>query len=88
MKRLVRLSAIDIEKMENEYRRMIEQSHKNFFNNKENVKYELKEHTNNDAKTFLINPQNLVEYDNNQLDTAPRPGIPGPWSSSLRWIGR
>ena len=64
-----------------------EDNEKDFYD-KGHKNYELKEHTNNDAKTFLINPTNLVDYDNDQRDTSPRPGIPGPWASSLRWIGR
>ena len=87
MKRLVKLSEIDVQNLEKEYRRMIEDSEKDFYD-KGKKNYELQTHENNDAKTFLINPQNLIDYDNDQIDTSPRPGIPGPWASSLRWIGR
>lgn len=87
MKRLVKLSEIDVQNLEKEYRRMIEDNEKNFYD-KGKKNYELQTHENNDAKTFLINPQNLIDYDNDQIDTSPRPGIPGPWASSLRWIGR
>ena len=87
MKRLVKLSEIDVQNLEKEYRRMIEDNEKDFYD-KGKKNYELQTHENNDAKTFLINPQNLIDYDNNQIDTSPRPGIPGPWASSLRWIGR
>ena len=66
---------------------MIQHNERDFFEQGDK-NFELKNHDNNDAKTFLINPQNEVEYENNQLDTMPRPGIPGPWSSSMRWIGR
>lgn len=87
MKRLVKLSEIDVQNLEKEYRRMIEDNEKDFYD-KSKKNYELQTHENNDAKTFLINPQNLIDYDNDQIDTSPRPGIPGPWASSLRWIGR
>lgn len=87
MKRLVKLSELDMDELEKEYRRIIEDNEKDFYD-KGHKNYELKEHTNNDTKTFLINPTNLVDYDNDQRDTSPRPGIPGPWASSLRWIGR
>lgn len=87
MKRLVKLSEIDVQNLEKEYCRMIEDNEKDFYD-KGKKNYELQTHENNDAKTFLINPQNLIDYDNDQIDTSPRPGIPGPWASSLRWIGR
>ena len=87
MKRLVKLSEIDVQNLEKEYRRMIEDNEKDFYD-KGKKNYELQTHENNDAKTFLIKPQNLIDYDNDQIDTSPRPGIPGPWASSLRWIGR
>ena len=87
MKRLVKLSEIDVQNLEKEYRRMIEDNEKDFYD-KGKKNYELQTHENNDAKTFIINPQNLIDYDNDQIDTSPRPGIPGPWASSLRWIGR
>ena len=87
MKRLVKLSEIDVQNLEKEYRRMIEDNEKDFYD-KGKKNYELQTHENNDAKTFLINPQNLIDYDNDQIDTSPRPGIPSPWASSLRWIGR
>ena len=87
MKRLVKLSEIDVQNLEKEYRRMIEDNEKDFYD-KGKKNYELQTHENNDAKTFLINPQNLMDYDNDQIDTSPRPGIPGPWASSLRWVGR
>ena len=91
MKRLVKLSAVDMNKLEMEYRRMIEDNERSFFdgNSKTNDKnFELKRDENNDAKTFVLNPQNVVDYENEQLDTNPRPGIPGWWASSMRWIGR
>lgn len=44
---------------------------------------------NEDDLTFLIRPDALVvNYDNDQHDTTPRPGTPGPWEASDRWIGR
>lgn len=42
-----------------------------------------------DRKTFMLNPMSkVVEYENTQYDTLPRPGIPGLWSGSESWIGR
>lgn len=91
MKRLIKLSELDINNLEMEYRRMIEDNERSYFDGgkEENDKnFELKQHENNDAKTFVLNPQNVVDYENEQLDTNPRPGIPGWWASSMRWIGR
>ncbi len=43
----------------------------------------------NDALTFLLSPTKLlVDYENTQYDTKPRPGIPGLWSDSTSWIGQ
>jgi hypothetical protein len=88
MKRLVRLSAIDLEKLEEDYLRMIEKDNQSSFPSKEG-KYKLPDNKeNDDVKTFFPSPSNLVEYDDNLIDTNPRGGIPGPWAASMRWIGR
>ncbi len=83
MKRLIRLSAIDIQKLEDEYMKMIERCKIDRVDNKD---YKLKPLEDNDVKTFMISPKNLVDYDDNLVDTTPRPGIPGLWSDSMRWI--
>jgi len=88
MKRLCKLTPV--EQIESEYNEMI-RNLETKENNENNKLYELKKNNNNnqDLKTFLIKPSKLlVDYTNDQLDTPPRPGIEGPWSSSDRWIGR
>ena len=87
LKRLIKLSDIDISKLEQEYQKMILDNEKSSYDNR-NKKFELQDHHNSDAKTFLVNPQNLIDYENEQNDTSPRPGIPGWWASSMRWLGR
>ena len=91
MKRLVRLSELDVKKLEEDYLKMIEKEKTSL--DSPSTKYELKNSTdnedkNNDVKTFFISPSNLVDYDDNLIDTNPRGGIPGPWAASMRWIGR
>jgi len=88
MKRLVRLSAIDIQHLEEEYLKMIERCKKQQYSKEEEPSYKLEPVVDNDKKTFLISPQNLIEYDDNMTNIMPRPGIPGLWSDSMRWIGR
>ena len=85
-KRLLRLSEIDVQKLEKEYQRMI------INNGKENVQttkrlHSLPENKNDDVTTLLLNPM-LVEYENSELNTAPHPGMQGWWAASLRWLGR
>ena len=86
MKRLIRLSEIDIKKLEDEYQKMI------INNGKERVQEQKRLHTlpednSDDVTTLLINPM-LVEYENSELNTAPRPGMQGWWAGSMRWLGR
>ena len=52
--------------------------------------YELPSDDDDDASlTFLLSPTKLlVDYENTQYDTKPRPGIPGLWSDSTSWIGQ
>jgi hypothetical protein len=90
MKRLIRLSALDLKKLEEDYLKMIEKENQSSLNiSPEKTTYKLTDNTkNDDVKTFYAVPGNLIEYDDNQVDTNPRGGIPGPWAASLRWIGR
>lgn len=88
MKRLVALTADDMKNLEQEYCRMIERYNKGYSNDG-NGKFELKSHDDvEDKKTFMITTRNLIDYDDNMTQTTPRPGIPGLWSDSMRWIGR
>lgn len=51
--------------------------------------YHLLDDESTDRRTFMLAPMaKLVEYEDTQYDTPPRPGIPGLWMDSLRWIGR
>ena len=78
-----RLQKLDINKLEQQYFEMIEDQ------KPEPQTYEMKDIANDDSKTFFIQPGNLlIDYDDNLLDTEIRPSIPGPWSSSERWIYR
>jgi hypothetical protein len=84
LKRLIRQADIDVEELELQYLNL--QSDLDDDDEEEQL-YELKDQVNNDKKTFFIQPGNLlVEYDDNQYDTTPRPGIPGYWQASERWI--
>jgi hypothetical protein len=82
MKRLKRRSKLDIEDLELQYQRLQDD-----LDVPEEELYHLENNVNNDKKTFFIQPGNLlVEYDDNLLDTTMRPGIPGYWQASERWI--
>jgi hypothetical protein len=89
MKRLIRLSALDMKKLEEDYLKMIEKENQSSSpSNKQTYKLTDKTEMNDDKKTFFPSSGLLIEYDDNQVDTNPRGGIPGPWAASLRWIGR
>lgn len=89
MKRLVRLSALDMKKLEEDYLKMIEKENQSSSpSNKPTYKLTDKEKMNDDKKTFFPSTGLLVEYDDNLVDTNPRGGIPGPWAASMRWLGR
>lgn len=76
-----RLQKLDVNKLEQQYFKMIENQ------DEEPQNFEMKDLTNTDSKTFFIQPGNvLVDYDDNLIDTEVRPGIPGPWAASERWI--
>lgn len=86
MKRLTKLSALDMSKLENDYRKMIEDYRKVQLKPKPK-NYELVDHSSEDNNTtFVISPPLLVNYENYQQDTPPYPSIPGPWMGSERWI--
>lgn len=89
LKRLVALTDKDMQNLELEYCRMIEKYNKGYSDDK-NGKFQLKDldEDDTDKKTFMITTKNLVDYDDNLTQTNPRPGIPGFWSDSMRWIGR
>ena len=81
MKRLCK--HINVEELEKQYLKLINKRP----DEKEN--YVLKDQVNNDKKTFFLQSGNvLVDYDDNLFNTDMRPGIPGPWSASERWIYR
>lgn len=83
MKRLCK--HVDIEKLENQYQKIIE----NRDSPQDKPEYVLKEQVNDDKKTFFLQSGNmLIDYDDNLIDTDMRPGIPGLWSASERWIYR
>lgn len=84
MKRLKKWSKADIEKLELQYRKLIDKPVDTDESN-----YVLKNQVNDDKKTFFLTPGNLlVDYDDNLLSTDMRPGPYSPWSQSDRWIGR
>ena len=91
MKRLRKLSDVDIQNLELEYLKMINDSDKEYCNDGCHD-YHLSSNDDSDNaenKTFLIKPTTLlVDYENGQDDTMPRPGPSEWWSSSDRWIGR
>lgn len=79
-----RLIGLDIKKLEQQYFSMI---------NKGNIEYAEKTYSlppvkQGDKLSFLLNPHNLIEYDDNLINTQPRPGIDGLYQNSLRWIGQ
>jgi hypothetical protein len=81
MKRLRKWSKIDLEELEQQYQRLQKSE------DPEDELYQLENVVNDDKKTFFIQPGNLlVEYDDNLYDTQMRPGIPGYWQASERWI--
>ena len=84
MKRLCK--HVDIDKLELQYRKLIDEVPQI----EQSPRYTLTDQVNdNDQKTFFIQPGHLlVNYDDNLLNTTIRPGIPGPWSASERWIYR
>ena len=82
MKRLCK--TIDINRLENQYRELMDKKYVS-----ENKPLVMKNQVNDEKKTFFIQPGNmLIDYDDNLINTQMRPGIPGFWSSSERWIYR
>ncbi len=82
MKRLCK--TIDINRLENQYRELMDKKYVS-----ENKPQVMKNQVNDEKKTFFIQPGNmLIDYDDNLINTQMRPGIPGLWSSSERWIYR
>ena len=85
MKRLI--SFVDIKQLEKEYTRLIDNISRDNSDSSEGILL-ADERDNNNNLTFFVQPGGmLVEYDDNQLFTDPRPGEQGWYSDSLRWIG-
>jgi len=80
--RLCRAVDVDVNELDRVYTRLTREPG-------DDALYKLPESKNNDSLTFLLSPvQQLVEYENDQYDSPPRPGVPGLWSGSDSWIGR
>lgn len=85
IKRLIRKSDRAVE-LEKEYLKLMDRVTQD---SSPLTNFKLPEKEDNNSLTFLVQPgQQLVEYDDNQLDLNPWPSEQGIWQSSLRWIGR
>lgn len=85
IKRLIRKSDRAVE-LEKEYLKLMDRVTQD---SSPLTNFKLPEKEDNNSLTFLVQPgQQLVEYDDNQLDLNPWSGEQDIWQSSLRWIGR